>query len=92
MNNFVAFPHHQEFINNKDKTYSITPDQMKEVKEKSFEAKNVIKLYEENPTPEEILEISSNRYKGVTYQRKGNEDQTKVNQETLKSLLLQVKI
>lgn len=81
MNNFVGFPHHQEFINNVGKTYSITLDQMKGVKEKSLKAKIVTKLYGEKLTHEEVFEIASNRYKSLTYQRKGNEVQIKVNQE-----------
>ena len=36
------------------------------------------RLYGENPTLEQILEMS--RYKGVTYQRKGNDNSSKSHQ------------
>ena len=38
------------------------------------------KLHGEKPSPEKILEMASNRYKGLTYQKMGNEISSKVYQ------------
>lgn len=53
---------------------------MRKVKESSLKVDHVTKLYGEKPSPSEILEMVNNRYKSVTYQRKGNEI-SKVNHE-----------
>jgi hypothetical protein len=45
---------------------------------------NVTKVFGEKPTPEQILEMA--RYKGVTYQRKGNENPTRTNQNIPKAI------
>jgi hypothetical protein len=73
-NNYVGFSGRPDFINN---TYTITKDQGKQNKELSkkkedLKMDNVTRLYGEKPSPEQILEME--RYKGVTYQRKGNDN------------------
>lgn len=86
INNFVGYPYRQDFINNIGKTYSITVDQMRKVKEMSLKTDNVTKLYSEKPTPKEILVMVNNRYKGLTYQRKGNDSSCKIYQEIPKAI------
>ena len=49
VNNYVGYPCHHDFINNVGKTYSITTNQMKKVKEMSLKTNNVTKLYGEKP-------------------------------------------
>ena len=50
---------------------------MRKVKEASLKDDHVTRLYGEKPSPSKILEMANNRYKGVTYQRKGNEISTR---------------
>ena len=60
---------------------------MRKVKESSLKADLVTKLYGEKPSPSEIFEMASNRYKGLTYQRKENEVYNKVYQEFLLQMM-----
>jgi hypothetical protein len=69
--NFVGNSRRYDFINNVGKTHKVTDDQLKQNKEASVKVDNVTRLYGENPTPEQILEMA--KYKGVTYQRKEND-------------------
>jgi hypothetical protein len=78
----MGFSRHSNYINNVGKTHPVSMDHWIHIKERSENADkvveeydNVTKMYGQNPTPEQILEIT--RYKGVTYQLKGNEDQFK---------------
>jgi hypothetical protein len=91
MNNFVGFSRHSNQINVVGKTHLVSMDHWMQIKERSEDANNVIKEYDnvtklfgENPTPEQILEMA--RYKGVTYQRKGNENTTKTYQNIPKAI------
>jgi hypothetical protein len=75
--NFVGYSGCLDFINNVNKTYIVTKDQWKQNKELSkkkedLKIDNVTRLYGEKPTLEQILEMA--RYKGLTYQRKGNDN------------------
>jgi hypothetical protein len=51
---------------------------LKQNKESSKKVDNMTRLYGEKPTPEQILEMA--KYKGVTYQRKGNDNASKSSQ------------
>jgi hypothetical protein len=78
--NYVGYSRHSKFINNVGKTHPLTSDQWKQMKDLSkkkedLKIDNVTRLYGETPTSEKILEIA--RYKGVTYQRKGNDSSNK---------------
>jgi len=83
MNNFVGFSwnsnqincmgysRHSNYINNIGKAHPVSMDHWMQIKERSENAKNVIKEYDnatkvpgKNPTPKQILEME--RYKGVT--------------------------
>jgi hypothetical protein len=67
----LGYSRRSDFINNVGKTHTVTNDQWKQTKELSKKVDNVTKLYGEKPTPEQILEMA--RFKGVTYQKKGND-------------------
>jgi len=82
-NNFVGYPHRYNSINVLGKTYPISTEHKKKIKEASLKVDHVTKLYCDKPSPSEILEMFNNRYKGVTYQRKGNET-SKVSHENSK--------
>ena len=69
-NNFVGHPYRNNSINVLGKTYPISTEQMKKVKEASLKADHVRRLYGEKPSPFEILEMANNRYKGVTYKER----------------------
>jgi hypothetical protein len=87
----MGFSRHSNFINNVGKTHLVSMDHWMQIKERSENAKDVIKEYDnatkvfgKTPTPGQILEME--RYKGVTYQRKGNEDTTKTDQNIPKAI------
>ena len=82
-NNFVGHPYRYNSINALGKTYPISTEQTRKVKEASLKVDHVTKLYGDKPSPSEILEMVNKKYKGVTYQRKGNEI-SKANHENSK--------
>jgi hypothetical protein len=89
--NCMGFSRHSNFINNVGKTHPVSMDHWMQIKERSENAKDVIKEYDnatkvlgKKPTPEQILEMA--RYKGVTYQRKGNGNTTKTDQNIPKAI------
>jgi hypothetical protein len=83
-NNFVRYSRRSDFINNVGKTHTITNDQWNKTTELCQKVNNVTKLYGETPTLEHILEMA--RYKGVTYQTKGNDNSNKTYQNILKAI------
>jgi hypothetical protein len=83
--NYMGFSRHSNFINNAGKTHPVSMDHWMQIKERSENAKDVIKecdnateVLGKNTTPKQILEMA--RYKGVTYQRKGNGNTTMTDQ------------
>jgi hypothetical protein len=87
-NNYVGYSNH---INVVGKAHPVSMDYWMQTIERSENSDNVIKsydnvtkLYGEKPTPEQILEMA--RYKGVTYQWKGNENPTKSYQNIPKAI------
>ena len=60
-NNFVGHPYRHNSINVLGKTYPISTEQMRKVKEASLKVDHVTKLYGEKPSPSEILEMVNNR-------------------------------
>jgi hypothetical protein len=87
-NNYVGYSNH---INVVGKAHPVSMDHWIQTIERSQNSVNVMKEYDnvtklfgEKPTPEQILEMA--RYKGVTYQRKGNENPTKTNQNIPKAI------
>jgi hypothetical protein len=81
-NKYVWYLGHSNQINNMGKTHSLSMDHWMQTMERSQNLEDVIKTYDnvtklfgENPTPEKILEMERN--KGITYQRKGNDNPVK---------------
>jgi hypothetical protein len=82
--NFVGYSRNFDHINNVGKPHTLSMDHWIQMKERSEDANEVIeeydnatKLYGKKPTPEQILEMA--RFKGITYQKKGNENKPNQN-------------
>jgi len=82
--NYVRHYRNQDSINVIGTIYPVSQDSWKQAKDHSQKTDNITKMYGENPSHEQILELA--RHKGMTYQKKGNVGQSRQGQYILRSV------